>query len=363
MPSRGFTSCNYHQGLQIQKHVLWVQRATFKNWTFRGMVYEHKTKHLEKIFREIIRNSCQCSVTSSNVISKYKILSERKCPWRDRARYTPQRVLSLFVSSQQSVLWLRIMKKQNKHNNSLQRISSATSFITWLHYRVYIFQYYPFVIVNGKSLNSTEGGQHAHTYSGYCTDIMKLLAIVLNFTYVHNNASIMGLLPDTENCGLRMRRECRERFPRHRFQRKPLVSDPGMHHDRCVTHVPWCMSWSLTCAGGENVPSIPGTCATRKFIYPVRDLWSIAVKYISRYVSKPTDASFSAAQGTLYSNISLSMTRDFGFKITQSFLNWADVSVANSAAELPSCLLNSKAILNPQFRGFEFSCDSNMGLL
>ena len=27
---------------------------------------------------------------------------------------------------------------------------------------------------------------------------------------------LMGLLPDTQNCGLRMRRECRERFPRHR---------------------------------------------------------------------------------------------------------------------------------------------------
>ena len=26
----------------------------------------------------------------------------------------------------------------------------------------------------------------------------------------------MGLLPDTQNCGLRMRRECRERFPSHR---------------------------------------------------------------------------------------------------------------------------------------------------
>ena len=39
--------------------------------------------------------------------------------------------------------------------------------------------------------------------------------------------SQMGLLPDTENCWLRMRRECRERFPRHRLQRKPLVSDPG----------------------------------------------------------------------------------------------------------------------------------------
>ena len=25
----------------------------------------------------------------------------------------------------------------------------------------------------------------------------------------------MGLLPETYNCGLRMRRECRERFPHH----------------------------------------------------------------------------------------------------------------------------------------------------
>ena len=54
----------------------------------------------------------------------------------------------------------------------------------------------------------------------------------------------MGLLPDTQNCRLRMRRECRERFSRHRLLRKPLVSDHGMHHGTYVTHVPWCMSGS-----------------------------------------------------------------------------------------------------------------------
>ena len=58
-----------------------------------------------------------------------------------------------------------------------------------------------------------------------------------------------------------MCREWRERSPRRRFQRKPLVSDPGMHHGTCVTHVPWCMSGSLTCGDGENVPGIPGACA------------------------------------------------------------------------------------------------------
>ena len=80
----------------------------------------------------------------------------------------------------------------------------------------------------------------------------------------------MGLLPDTQNCGLRMRWECRERFPRHRLQRKPLVSDPGMHHGTCVTHVPWCESGSLTRGDGENAPGIPGACATRNFAYLVR---------------------------------------------------------------------------------------------
>ena len=60
----------------------------------------------------------------------------------------------------------------------------------------------------------------------------------------------MGLFPDTLNRGLRMRRECRERFPRHRFQRKPVGSGPGMHHGTCVTHVPWCMSGSLNRGGG-----------------------------------------------------------------------------------------------------------------
>ena len=77
----------------------------------------------------------------------------------------------------------------------------------------------------------------------------------------------MGLLPDMSNCGLRMRRECRGRFPNHRLQRKPLVNDPSMHHATCVTHVPWCMSGSLTRDGREIVPGIPGACTTRNTTY------------------------------------------------------------------------------------------------
>ena len=37
---------------------------------------------------------------------------------------------------------------------------------------------------------------------------------------------------------------------------------PGMHQGTCVTHVPWCMSGSLTRGGGENFPGIPGACST-----------------------------------------------------------------------------------------------------
>ena len=48
----------------------------------------------------------------------------------------------------------------------------------------------------------------------------------------HDKVGNMGLLLDTLNCGLRMRRESR-------------VSEPDMHHDTCVPHEPWCMPGPL----------------------------------------------------------------------------------------------------------------------
>ena len=79
----------------------------------------------------------------------------------------------------------------------------------------------------------------------------------------------IGLLPNTLNYGLRMRRECRERFLHQRLQGKPLVSDPGMHHGTCLTHLPWYMSGSLTRGDGKN---FPGACANRNFTYLARGL-------------------------------------------------------------------------------------------
>ena len=49
----------------------------------------------------------------------------------------------------------------------------------------------------------------------------------------------MGILPDKQKRGLRMRREYRELFPATAFK--------GIHHGTCVT---WCMSGSLNRGGG-----------------------------------------------------------------------------------------------------------------
>ena len=77
-------------------------------------------------------------------------------------------------------------------------------------------------------------------------------------------------------------------FLHHRLQRKPSnpilpVTDPDMHHSTWVTHVPWCMSESLTPGGGEDVPGIPDACATHNFRYLAG---GSCVDYYSWYVCR-----------------------------------------------------------------------------
>ena len=63
----------------------------------------------------------------------------------------------------------------------------------------------------------------------------------------------MGLLPDTLDCRLRIRRECWERFPRHH----------GLAIPTCITARAWrpCRdAWRW-----ENVPGIPGAWANPQF--------------------------------------------------------------------------------------------------
>ena len=63
-------------------------------------------------------------------------------------------------------------------------------------------------------------------YIKYCNDLFKVystrkMCMYFNISFhcvllrVYRSAPVIVLLPDTWNCGLRMRRECRERFPRH----------------------------------------------------------------------------------------------------------------------------------------------------
>ena len=46
-------------------------------------------------------------------------------------------------------------------------------------------------------------------------------------------------------------------FSHHRLQRKLLFNDPGMYHGTWVTHVPWCMSRSITRGGGKTFAAFP----------------------------------------------------------------------------------------------------------
>ena len=95
--------------------------------------------------------------------------------------------------------------------------------------------------------------------SDYCSCVMCMATLSLWASYQIRKISGCACTVNAGNV-----------FPRHRFQRKPLVIDPDMHHGTCVKHVPWCMSGSITNDGGENVPGIPGACATRNFAYLVR---------------------------------------------------------------------------------------------
>ena len=106
---------------------------------------------------------------------------------------------------------------------------------------------------------------HLRNICNICFPITKFLSDTKGYKMA--SWTSMGLFPDTQNCMLRIRRESRELFRRHRLQRKPLVSDAGMHQGT------WCMSWSPTRGGGENVPGIPGAGATLNFTYLSRGPW------------------------------------------------------------------------------------------
>ena len=83
-----------------------------------------------------------------------------------------------------------------------------------------------------------------------------------------------------------MRRECRERFPRHRIQRKQIVSDSGMHRGTCVTHVPWWMSGLLT--SNQRIwqeAHVTVRCIVNRLLYISAVYWDVCK--IRLYISYP----------------------------------------------------------------------------
>ena len=100
----------------------------------------------------------------------------------------------------------------------------------------------------------------------------------------------MGLLPDTQKLRVMQVPGMSETFSPPPTSKKPLVIDPGMNHDKGVTHVPWCMSGSLPRGGGENVPGIPVACTTRSLAHLVRGpcepefAWGLLWLYVWRWL-------------------------------------------------------------------------------
>ena len=78
------------------------------------------------------------------------------------------------------------------------------------------------------------------------------------YTMFHLGSERMGLLPDTKNCGLRMRRECRERFPRDRGLAIPTCITARACRtcrDACRDKLTSGFSWSWW--RGKTFPAFP----------------------------------------------------------------------------------------------------------
>ena len=104
----------------------------------------------------------------------------------------------------------------------------------WLDHFPHYFDWY-FMLQDKASL------RHSNVRSRIIFVNLDDTHLALGETCTNNANASMGLLPDTLNWGLRMRQGMPGTFsPPLRF------SDPDMHYGTCVTHVPWCMSGSLS---------------------------------------------------------------------------------------------------------------------
>ena len=148
---------------------------------------------------------------------------------------------------------------------------------TW-HINVMSKEGMPTIPIQIERENCSMGLKLRHNGQTFTDDIFKFVILKENYCIlVHSSfeMSLNGPLATYANLRFAHAPGMPGTFPRHQLKRKLLVSDPGMHHGTCVTHVPRCMSRSLTCGGGENVPDIPGSCANLNLMYLARGPWII----------------------------------------------------------------------------------------
>ena len=96
------------------------------------------------------------------------------------------------------------------------------------------------------------------------------------------------------------------------FSPTPRASDSDMHHGTCVTHVPWSMPGSLTNGflwrqWRENVPGIPGACATHNLAYLVRGPWTLLFGPWEHYYHQTSNISWTLGTNKIVDRMSASL--------------------------------------------------------
>ena len=110
-----------------------------------------------------------------------------------------------------------------------------------------------------------------HDYLAQKNTFVFLLMYPLECTlFISRSIFSMGLLPDTQNCGCACAGNAGNVFPVTAGKRSRHASR-HVRHARAVMHV-GIVNWRfpLRSAAGENVPGIPGACATCNLTYLVR---------------------------------------------------------------------------------------------